>query len=94
MVEGSRLRAVAELVEATPFDTVVTVLRGQARDHPEDAPDLLAIAAWCAVIRDDLPTATKLARAARAALDARINDRPDRTLRAALSLAIAALDGA
>jgi hypothetical protein len=53
--------SVRELMSSAPFDTVAMVLERRAHAHRSTAPLLLAAASWCAVIRDDIVEARRLA---------------------------------
>ena len=68
MAEPTALADLQQLVAASPFDRVATVLRHRAAARPIDAPCLLAVAAWCSVIRDQLEEAAAFASMARASI--------------------------
>lgn len=63
MTEASlaAIGSVRELMSSAPFDTVATVLERRAHRDRSTAPLLLAAASWCAVIRDDIGEARRLA---------------------------------
>lgn len=81
-LDETALDELHHLVATTPFDTVATVLRHRATARPEDAAHLLAVAAWCSVIRDQLDEAAQLAAMSQSAMtQPAIADRgPDRRL--------------
>ncbi len=76
MTEASlaAIGSVRELMSSAPFDTVAMVLERRAHRDRSTAPLLLAAASWCAVIRDDIVEARRLAAQAvgvvRGAVDA------------------------
>jgi ATP/maltotriose-dependent transcriptional regulator MalT len=71
---------IRSLLSTTPFDTVSAVLERRAVDRPRDAPILLAVAAWCEVIRDDIVRARRLASQALGSLRESVQPpAPDRT---------------